>query len=99
VITSVLGDLGRPQGDPAVVDQDQVTGPDISAQALVRRGTPLDRSLDVLHGDRERRADAQLFLAIGKTAEPDLRALKVGQHPNRASAASAASRTLRRFLS
>ena len=78
-------DLGRPEGDPAVVDQDQVTGPDISAQTLVRRGTPLDRSLDVLHRDSERRADKQLFLATGKTAEPDLRALKVGEHPNRAS--------------
>jgi hypothetical protein len=54
----------------------------------VRRRTALDRPLDVLDCDGERRADVQLLLAIGKTTEPDLRALEVGEDPNRASGGS-----------
>ncbi len=82
-----VGDLACPQGYPAIVDQDQVAGPDIARQALVRRGATFDRALDVLDGDRERVADVQFFLAVGEPAEPDLRALKVCQHTDRATGA------------
>ena len=77
-------DLGDPQPDLAVVDQDRVAGVDVAGQAVVRRAA-----------DRARRpATSRVVIvnawpslerdrAVGERAEPDLGALQVGEDRRR----------------
>src|SRR4030095_2300376 len=78
------GDLRGSQGNPSVIDQDQVSRPYVAGQAFVRGGATLDGALDVLDSDRELGAAVQLLLAVGEPAEPDLRTLKICEYTDRA---------------
>ena len=81
--TSVLHvlavDLGHPQPDLAVVDEDRVAGVDVAGQPGVRRAAILVVAGHVAGGDRPLLAAPQRDRAVGEGRQPDLRALEVGE--------------------
>jgi len=72
------------EADVAVVDEQPVARAHVVGQPRVRRGHPLGRARHVLGGDRDPVAGAPQHRAVGERAEPDLRALQVGEHADRA---------------
>ena len=76
-------DLGHPQADLAVVDQDLVAVADVAGQSGVRRGSDLVVPLDLARGDRERLPGLNPGRALLEAAQPDLGALQVDEdaHP------------------
>ena len=86
-------DLDRDQRDVAVVDQQPVAGPDVVGELLVRCRHAVVGARDVLDGDPDPLTGRPLDRAVGETAEPDLRALQVGEHGDVAAGRLAAART------
>src|SRR6185436_20457144 len=78
-----LGDLDGPQGDPAVVDQQRVTGPHVTGKAVVGRRHAVPIPGDVIDGDGETLAVDESDGAGGETAGADLGALQVDEHTHR----------------
>jgi hypothetical protein len=68
------------QGDPAVVDQDPVTGPDVCGQTLVGRRGDVGVAVDVLGGDGELAARLEQDGPAREGTQADLGALQVDQH-------------------
>ena len=85
VIDVGAGDLGRSQGDATVVDQDHVAGSDVSrttpCTSVEHRSTVPSMFSTVIANVAP---TCSFSLAVGKTAQPDLRALQVGDHTDRA---------------
>lgn len=74
-----LGHLLGDQGDPAVVDEQLITGVDVAGQAVVRRTADGHVTGDFPGGDGEALAVGQRDLAFGELGQPDLRALQVDE--------------------
>ena len=72
-------DLGHPQADLAVVDQDLVAVADVAGQPGVRRGGDLVVAVDLARGDRERLPGLDPGRALLEAAQPDLGALQVDE--------------------
>ena len=82
-VTSLSGDLGDDQTDLAVVDQQPVAGAGVLRQPGVGGGHPFLGADDVVDGDRHPVAGVPLVRPVAEPAEPDLRALQVGQDGQR----------------
>ena len=66
----------------AVVDEDRAAGRDIRREVRVRRAHDILRARHVLGRDREHVAGGEEVRAVGESAQADLRALQVREHPD-----------------
>ena len=78
-----VGHLDRLQPDASIINEDGVSGLDVSRQPLEGGRRAVLISVHVVSGDGEGLAEGEINLAFGEVAQPDLGALKVGQQPDR----------------
>jgi hypothetical protein len=83
VTTSVACDLGGPQTQAPVVDEQRIADGHVAGQRGQGGADDLSRAGHVPVGDREGCALDELGLPFGEVAHPDLRALQVEQHRHR----------------
>jgi hypothetical protein len=82
----VAGDVDDPQVDLAVVDEQPIAWPDVGRQAAVGRGDPVMVAGALRGGDHDLLAVRPDHRSFGELPKPDLRALEVGEHADRAAA-------------